>query len=322
MDRSQLFSGALSLKPSPGLSAGAVESAQMKSTREFESMARRYLHLLRNTLMNTHYRPDPRSEFSETELQLARQAIERVQLKFGQLAEQNGIPQSKEIQIVLNSATPQMVCTTIDGNRSQGHTLLEASSLDNVESCARQLIGRKIPGDFMECGVFRGGTAIYMRGILEALGEKQRRVWLADSFEGLPEPDPLVSPLDAIFHEYIKLIGCFKVSQDAVRDNFMLYGLLDQQVVFLPGWFRDTLPTAPIEQLALLRIDADYYESTVDVLETLYPKVSLGGMIIIDDYGMLPLGARRAVNEYRAAHDIKSPLLAVNGRVVYWEKTE
>lgn len=292
----------------------------MKTSREYDVIARSYLRLLRDTLRNVHYRPEPQSVFSDSELQVARTAIETVKAKFGRFLESQNIPQSEEVHTMLSTATPEMICTALNGNRVQGHTLLDESSMDNVEFCARSVLARNVPGDFVECGVFRGGTVIFMRGILKAWGDEQRIVWVADSFQGLPDPDPTVSPIDAIFHEYMKVVGKFDVSVEAVKENFELYNLLDRQVQFLPGWFCDTLPDAPIEQIGLLRMDADYYESTVDILNSLYPKVSVGGMVIVDDYGAYPLGARRAVNEYRATHGITSPLISANGQVVYWQK--
>ena len=102
-------------------------------------------------------------------------------------------------------------------------------------------------------------------------------------------------------------------------DYLQLSGLLDAQVCFLPGWFRDTLPKAPIERLALMRLDGDWYESTRDALENLYPKLSPGGFAIIDDYG-IPIGCRRAVDEYRQRHAIQEPLTWVNGATVYWRR--
>lgn len=293
----------------------------MKSSREFEAITRCYLRLLRDTLRNVHYRARAATVFSDSELQVAREAIESVKTKYSQLLDCKDIPQSNEVQAVLTTITPEVLCAGLNNNRIEGHTLLDESSMDNIEFCARNVLARNVPGDFVECGVFRGGSVIYMRGILKAWGDTQRKVWVADSFEGLPEPDPATSPLDAIFHEYIKLVGKFDVSIESVKANFNLYNLLDQQVQFLPGWFCDTLPVAPIERIALLRMDADYYESTMDILNSLYPKVSVGGMVIVDDYGAYLLGARRAVNEYRAANGITCPIVTVNEQVVFWRKT-
>jgi O-methyltransferase len=78
------------------------------------------------------------------------------------------------------------------------------------------------------------------------------------------------------------------VSLEQVKANFDRYGLLDDQVRFLKGWFRDTLPVAPIERLAVLRLDGDMYESPMDTLVNLYPKLSEGGYVIVDDYGAIP----------------------------------
>jgi hypothetical protein len=114
-------------------------------------------------------------------------------------------------------------------------------------------------------------------------------------------------------------VGGLRVSLTEVRANFQRFGLLDEQVNFLAGWFRDTLPAAPVERLALLRLDGDWYDSTRDCLRFLYPKLSAGGYIIIDDYG-LPLGCRRAVDEYRRAKRIREPLQWVNMQTVFWQR--
>jgi O-methyltransferase len=104
-----------------------------------------------------------------------------------------------------------------------------------------------------------------------------------------------------------------------VRANFERYGLLDGQVEFLPGWFKDSLPDAPIEKIAVLRADCDMYESTFEVLTYLYPKVSAGGYVIIDDYGVLPK-CKAAVDDYRLAHGIDAPIQWVDWTGVYWQK--
>src|SRR4029077_10071518 len=108
-------------------------------------------------------------------------------------------------------------------------------------------------------------------------------VWVADSFTGLPPPDAARYPHDRgdRLHEFPQLA----VTLERVRENFRRYGLLDDQVRLLPGWFRDTLPAAPIERLAVLRLDGDLYESTIRALESLYYRLSVGGYIIVDDYG-------------------------------------
>jgi hypothetical protein len=104
-----------------------------------------------------------------------------------------------------------------------------------------------------------------------------------------------------------------------VQDLFARYDLLDDQVRFLPGWFKDTLPRAPIERLALLRIDGDLYESTWDALSMLYPRLCVGGFVIVDDYYCIP-ACRQAVDEYRQRAGITTPLEAVDWTGVFWQK--
>src|SRR5262249_4141255 len=142
-------------------------------------------------------------------------------------------------------------------------------------------------------------------------------VFVADSFEGLPVPKKAVS--DIIAHDFLSLVNHFKVTYEEVRTNFSNYGLLDDQVCFLQGWFADTLPSAPIEKLAVMRMDGDYYESTMDALNNLYPKLSPGGFVIIDDYGQ-PVGCREAVTEYRERHSISEPIQDVESRTAFWRR--
>ena len=112
------------------------------------------------------------------------------------------------------------------------------------------------------------------------------------------------------------------VSLDQVKTNFERYGLLDSQVRFLKGWFRDTLPQAPIEKLAVIRLDGDLYESTMDTLVNLYPKLSIGGYLIVDDYGAVA-ACRKAVHDYRESHDISDEIVPI-GRTTgaFWQRTE
>lgn len=156
-----------------------------------------------------------------------------------------------------------------------------------------------------------------MRGVLRALGDSSRRVWACDSFAGLPPPDTERYPRDAgdAHSTFLNLV----VSQDEVRANFERYGLLDEQVRFLPGWFRDTLPHAPIEGIAVLRLDGDMYESTMVALQSLYPRLSPGGYLIVDDYGAVP-GCRAAVEDYRRAHELDEPIHPIDWTGVYWRR--
>ena len=197
-------------------------------------------------------------------------------------------------------------------------TMAGLHRLDNVEACIRTVVAEGVPGDFIETGVWRGGTCILMRGVLKTLGVTDRRVFVADSFQGLPQPDPDKYPLDKgdALYDYDFLA----VSEDQVRHNFDRYGLLDDQVVFLKGFFADSLPTAPIEQIAIMRLDGDMYSSTMDALNNLYHKLSPGGFCIIDDYA-LPACAE-AVQDFRREHGITEPIEDIDNFAKFWRKAK
>jgi hypothetical protein len=195
-------------------------------------------------------------------------------------------------------------------------TMIGTARMRNLRRLVETALTEGIAGDLLEAGVWRGGACIYMRGILAAHGIKNRTVWVADSFAGLPKPDETLYPADKgdVHHTFDELC----VSLDEVKDNFERFGLLDDLVAFLPGWFKDTLPQAPIEQLAVLRLDGDMYGSTMETLQALYPRVSRGGFIIVDDY-ILP-GCRQAVDHFREQRGINEPLHDVDGAAAYWKR--
>lgn len=197
------------------------------------------------------------------------------------------------------------------------HTMIGLGRLENLQFCLEDVLAKGVPGDLIETGVWRGGATIFMRAILKSHGVKDRRVWVADSFQGLPPPDPEKYPADdRDSHHTRKPLA---VSLEEVKANFEKYGLLDDQVCFLKGWFKDTLPVAPIKQLAVVRLDGDMYESTMDGLSNLYGKLSVGGYLIVDDYGMVP-GCRQAVEDYRQAHGIDEPIQWIDAAGVFWRK--
>lgn len=202
--------------------------------------------------------------------------------------------------------------------REPRHTMASFKRLDNVQLCVERVLRERVPGDLIETGVWRGGVAILMRAILAAHGDVDRTVWVADSFRGLPPPNPSVYPED----RGLDLSGVpeLAVSLEQVRRNFDRYGLLDERVRFLEGWFRDTLPSAPIPALAVLRLDGDLYESTWDALTHLYPRLSVGGYVIVDDYGAIA-ACRRAVEDYRDAGGITDPITAIDWTGVYWRRS-
>ena len=196
--------------------------------------------------------------------------------------------------------------------------MIGRARLRNLRDLVATAISEGVPGDLIETGVWRGGACILMRAALEAFGDLGRRVFVADSSEGLPAPDAQAYPADlGDKHHTIEELS---ISLDEVKANFAKYGLLDNRVVFLKGWFKDTLRAAPIERLAVLRLDGDMYESTTDALTALYDKVSPGGFVIVDDYGCIE-ACRRAVHDFRDARGIVDPIVDIDGWGVYWRKS-
>ena len=199
---------------------------------------------------------------------------------------------------------------------TRAHTMVGLKRLDNLQYCVETVLREQIPGDVLETGVWRGGASIFMKGVLTARGDASRSVWVADSFRGLPAANPERYPADRgmVFHLSRELA----ISREQVESNFRAYGLLDERVRFLEGWFKDTLPSAPIERLAILRLDGDLYESTIQTLDAMYGKLSAGGFLIVDDFGLAPCKA--AVDDFRKRHDIRDPVIDIDGMAVYWRK--
>jgi Macrocin-O-methyltransferase (TylF) len=201
---------------------------------------------------------------------------------------------------------------------SRAHTMIGLKRLANVRYCVEAVLDENVAGDLIETGVWRGGAVIFMRAILKAREVTDRIVWGADSFAGLPPPDVARFPQDEgiSLHRFPQLA----IPLERVEENFKRYGLLDDQVRFVKGWFRDTLPNVPIKQLAVLRLDGDLYESTIQALDGLYPKLSAGGFVIVDDYGNIP-ACRQAVDDFRAHKGITDIIRPIDWGGVYWRRS-
>jgi O-methyltransferase len=197
-------------------------------------------------------------------------------------------------------------------------TMVGMKRLTNLWECLEHVFADRVPGDVLEAGVWRGGSSIFMRGVIVAYGEERRQSWVADSFAGLPKTEPGRYPLDKglDLYKYDQL----SVSLEAVKANFAKYDLLDDSVHFLKGWFEDTLPTAPIDQLALLRLDGDLYSSTIQTLDALYDRVSDGGFVVVDDYGSIP-ACKQATDDFRDRRGIKDEIVTIDWAGVYWRKS-
>lgn len=224
---------------------------------------------------------------------------------------------SRGVELVRRAEVDPAVRAEGRDQPKDAETMIGLRRLDNLEACVRRVVDDGVPGDLIETGVWRGGATIFMRGVLAACGDTERRVWVADSFQGLPPPNPDAFPADAGDDHWKR--SHLAVAEAEVRANFARYRLLDDQVRFLPGFFSDTLPSAPIERLAVLRLDGDMYESTIVALESLYPKLSPGGFVIVDDYGAIP-SCRAAVDHFRAEHGIDEEMHRVDWTGVYWRR--
>ncbi len=191
--------------------------------------------------------------------------------------------------------------------------------LENLEDCCLRAIREGVPGDFVETGIWRGGCGILMRGVLAATNDSKRNIWLFDSFQGVPKPDPVSFPVDQQDIMLWAYSGYLGVAREAVAANFRKYELLDERTKFIEGWFRDTIPAAAVDRIAVLRLDGDLYESTWLVLEHLYPKVSSGGYVIVDDYGAIA-ACRKAVEDFRLKYRITAPIQEVDWTGAFWQK--
>jgi O-methyltransferase len=197
---------------------------------------------------------------------------------------------------------------------ARAHTMLGRARLRNIRDCLHEVLEKGIEGDVIETGVWRGGAVIYMKGILVARSSS-KKVYVADSFCGLPPPDARY-PADQgdPHHTY----NALAVARSTVEENFRRYGLMDDSVRFVEGFFEHSLPTAGIDKLSLLRLDGDMYSSTIQALNALYDKVQKGGYVIVDDYALS--GCRQAVDDFRRDRGISEPLVQIDWTGHFWQK--
>ncbi len=214
--------------------------------------------------------------------------------------------------------------------RALPFTMTGVPRLQALIDAVRHLERARVPGAFAECGVWRGGSVLAMILTLQELGTSDREVYLYDTFEGMTEPTERdTSPIDPPALEtwrdaegeqerpWSQLFDAETFNEDAVRRTLAQTGYPRERLHLVPGPVEETLPSGAPEALALLRLDTDWYESTRHELDHLYPRLAEGGVLIIDDYGHWE-GARRAVDEYFAAHGPGPMLTRIDytGRIV------
>lgn len=198
-----------------------------------------------------------------------------------------------------------------------GLSMVGLTRLDDLQRCVESIVADDVPGDMIEAGSWRGGATILIRATLNSLGEDARRVWVADSFQGFPTLDqesypenPKLSPLSDIDFLSIPL--------DEVKANFARFGC-EEGVEFVPGFFEDTLPTLPKRKWSLVRLDGDTYEATWLALEALYPSLSPGGYLVVDDYSFIE-ACQRAVDDFRESRGITEPIEEIDWNSIRWRR--
>jgi hypothetical protein len=192
------------------------------------------------------------------------------------------------------------------------HERCAAATMTSIErmyalyQAVRHVHAASVPGDVVECGVWRGGSSMLAALTLASLGDRERRLWLYDTFEGMSEPtdadvaltgERMTDGWDGRRAADDPVL-CIASLED-VRDNMASTGYPPDRIEFVRGKVEDTIPVRAPDRIALLRLDTDWYESTRHELEHLWPRLSPGGVLILDDYGHW-LGARRAVDEFLA----------------------
>jgi O-methyltransferase len=262
-----------------------------------------YLDLMKRALTNAIY---PEAEaYAVTPRGFLLRAVARVLVRHG-------------FRLLLEGPRNTKAVRTGWGWPTYAHTMIGLKRLDNLQFCVESVLAENVPGDVIEAGVWRGGACIFMRAVLKAYDARDRVVWCADSFAGAPPPDPAKYPADAGDRHHLRRE--LAVSLEQVKANFQRYGLLDEQVRFLEGRFRDILPNAPVKRLAVLRLDGDLYESTWDSLTHLYPRLSPAGYVIVDDYGAVE-SCRRAVCDFRRERGIEEEIMQIDWSAVYWRRS-
>jgi hypothetical protein len=199
-----------------------------------------------------------------------------------------------------------------------GYTMTGTKRLNNVHALLQDVFQNNVKGDYIETGVWRGGCSIFARGVIRAHNESHRRSFVCDSFMGLPPGDRNLDDKDPTWDDWPYL----SVSSEAVALHFRQSGMPDPNVVFVKGLFNVTMEIlAPkIQSLAVIRLDGDMYESTVDVLYRLYDKLSIGGYVIVDDWFGFP--AKKACEDFFKVHGMNVAMVPIDNLAAYWQKTK
>jgi O-methyltransferase len=199
-----------------------------------------------------------------------------------------------------------------------GLTMVGLRRLDDLQACVESVVGDGVAGDLIEAGAWRGGASILMRGTLDTLGAQARTVWVADSFQGFPQPRSGSEDRELDLH--MSAIDFLAPSLEEVRGYFARFGF-QSGVEFVPGFFEETMEQLRGRRWSVIRLDADGYNATRLALDALYPGLEVGGYLIIDDYFHFHLPVcRRAVDDFRREHGITEPIARIDWTGARWRR--
>jgi O-methyltransferase len=200
----------------------------------------------------------------------------------------------------------------------QPFTMTSKERIFALRKSVEYIVKHEIPGAIVECGVWKGGSMMAIARTLLESGNHERVLYLFDTFEGMPEPSDIDRSFQGEGASYL-LERSSKESSPVwafsplaeVKQNMQSTGYDEKKVIFVRGNIEETVPLHAPDQIALLRLDTDWYESTFHELTHLFPRLSIGGVLIIDDYGHWK-GARAAVDRYLAEHNVKVLLARID----------
>lgn len=276
-------------------------------------------------------------EITQSNKETTKTPKERAQLAYLELLKQtlSGVAYGaaeRSVQPALRQDRAQLSPVINEAARKAGHdwtylgdTMTGFKRLDNVRDLLTDVVQNNIEGDYIETGVWRGGSSIFARAVLYVNGQPNRISYVCDSFHGLPPGDRNLTfgkPGIGLTDQGWDKTKYLEVSPQIVAQGFQKYSLLDSNVVFAKGFFNETMPPLGkrIKKLSIMRLDGDMYESTVDVLYHLYDKLSVGGYVIMDDWANFP--SKHACNDFFKVHGISPDIIAIDSISAYWKKTE
>lgn len=194
-------------------------------------------------------------------------------------------------------------------------SMIGMSRMNQLHDALDHVRINKVAGDIVETGIWRGGAVIFISAYLTVYEMSDRMIYGCDSFEGLPVPAEKYPEDRGDTHSTIDLLA---VSKEEVENNFTKYNLSTSNIKLVKGWFEDSLPNLQVEKIAILRLDGDMYSSTIVALNSLFPKVSKGGIVIVDDFSLH--GARKALYDYFELNNLSYEVTDIDGTGAYFIK--